>query len=1301
MTAQSTAVAERIAPFASAGSVLFSRIRSNAVLTSVVLMVLAAFPLASTAGEPCEPEWSYNIGQPGMNGTILAFEEFDDGETRAMYAGGSFTNAGGVNATRVARWDGAGWSSLGSGPNGTVRVLKTFDDGFGDNGESLYVGGNFGSAGGVSASRIVRWTGSSWSPLGAGANGSVFAMTVFDDQQGGGPALYVGGSFSQAGGLTTNGIARWDGTSWSTVGTGMGGVGSPRVEALAVYDDGTGPALYAGGRFTTAGGTSAPYIAKWDGTSWTSLGSGMNDLVTDLAVYNDGSGDALYAIGDFNNAGGVSASRIAKWDGTTWSFIGNLNGTGRALKVYDAGNGEGPKLYAGGNFGSAGGVSAPRIASWDGATWAPLSGGMNLAVEALGVFDEALGDGPALFVGGQFTLAGGEPSSRVAKWSCTGVPLEGNYWIGGNGDYHVAGNWLLPAVPTASDVVLFDSTWLLPDGNPINLPASYDVVLSSLGEASRMLVRTDEMKLNLFNNDFVLHQVPDDEFPSLVVGSYPDEDTRMIVRNSQFVSRTFEASSISIAEEPLSIGRLTFRNFSVVGEAHGNVYVGRRGQGTLIAEQNADFYYGKSGQSLIIGDEPGSVGLLNVQAGGRLLSMETPAEVVLGRQSGATGSVLLQGGGSSWTSLSNQLIIGESGHGNLTIQSSAQLFSQNLDGIVLGANAGSSATVLISGNGSQWTELAQAISTGAGQATISVLNGGVLAAPSINILATGAITGDSAIFGDLFNLGTIAPGSGLPGGLTINGNYRQVGPPPGGTSAESGSLQVRLGGSAHDSLVCTGIAELGGGLFVELFDGFQPTIKDQFEVFSASSLDTMNRRFDVAFLPGLSDGLFMKVQYVGASAFITVDELANLLGFSDPNLVDIQGQPTSIAVGDLNGNGSLDIAVTVQGDTPSDLGSLLVLINDGTGQSFSTQQFSVGVQPSAVALGDFSGVNGLDIAVANRGSNTVSLFLNNGGSFDVASPIPVGVAPSAIVAEDLGEGAVDLVVANEADNNIMILRNNGQAVFTPLAPIAVGAQPRSISAADLNSNGLADLVVGNFGDGTIMVMANTGNPSFQYVITSTVSVGLGPIGIDIEDLDNNKLLDISVLNQTSGDIAILKGLGGAEFSPPVNFQLGGEPRSFATVDLDSNGNVDIAIVVDDPASGLLVRILRNDTEQDGKDDPQLTFALADDVAEGEFPVLVASGDLTGNGVDNLITVNAPPSTIGASPTASTVAIRDGSGGETLLGDLNGDGVVNVSDLLLLLGAWGTCPSSGSCPADLNNDGVVNVSDLLLLLANWG
>src|SRR5579859_7292355 len=88
------------------------------------------------------------------------------------------------------------------------------------------------------------------------------------------------------------------------------------IFALTEFDSGTGPALYAGGFFTMAGGLPANYVAKWDGTTWTPLGSGMSNIVQTFAVFDDGTGAALYAGGFFKTAGGVAANSVAKWDGT-------------------------------------------------------------------------------------------------------------------------------------------------------------------------------------------------------------------------------------------------------------------------------------------------------------------------------------------------------------------------------------------------------------------------------------------------------------------------------------------------------------------------------------------------------------------------------------------------------------------------------------------------------------------------------------------------------------------------------------------------------------------------------------------------------------------------------------------------------------------------------------------------------------------------------------------------------------------------------------------------------------------------
>ena len=186
----------------------------------------------------------------------------DDGSGPALFAAGEFTTAGGVAAERVARWNGSSWSAPGSGVSDTVLALAVFDDG---SGPALYAGGEFTRAGGSVARHVAKWDGASWSPLGTGVSGTsddgVSALSVFDD--GNGLALYAGGRFTLAGGMAVSHIARWDGASWEPLGGGVGGANQPEVRALTVFNDRTGPALHAAGTFQKAFDSGDSYVAKW------------------------------------------------------------------------------------------------------------------------------------------------------------------------------------------------------------------------------------------------------------------------------------------------------------------------------------------------------------------------------------------------------------------------------------------------------------------------------------------------------------------------------------------------------------------------------------------------------------------------------------------------------------------------------------------------------------------------------------------------------------------------------------------------------------------------------------------------------------------------------------------------------------------------------------------------------------------------------------------------------------------------------------------------------------------------------
>jgi len=128
----------------------------------------------------------------------------------------------------------------------------------------------------------------------------------------------VGGIFPTAGGVAVNNIAGWTGSSWSAVGGGVSGPPypnpTPSVRSLTVHDDGNGPALYAGGIFTTADFANANNIAKWDGASWSALGSGVSGgdvpAVYSLTGHGEGAESALYAGGRFTN---LPDGHLARW----------------------------------------------------------------------------------------------------------------------------------------------------------------------------------------------------------------------------------------------------------------------------------------------------------------------------------------------------------------------------------------------------------------------------------------------------------------------------------------------------------------------------------------------------------------------------------------------------------------------------------------------------------------------------------------------------------------------------------------------------------------------------------------------------------------------------------------------------------------------------------------------------------------------------------------------------------------------------------------------------------------------------
>ena len=362
------------------------------------------------------------------------------------YAGGVFTKAGGIPANRIAKWNGSNWSALGSGISGSLgygfQVPPSRVSALVMSGSDLYVGGVFTNAGGSPAANIAKWDGNNWSALGPGISGPFYGDNHISALAVSGGEIYAGGSFSMAGGSPAGSIAKWNGTSWSALGSGVSG----GVQALAVSRGD----LYAGGYFSAAGGRPANYIAKWDGnnwhafggnglpapvsaiavvgtkvyagrhtwdgTNWSLGGSGLNASVHALAV----SGSNVYAGGWYIREPQTPAAHIAMWNGTSWSALGSgVDDDVSALAV------SGTDVYAGGWFTNAGGTAANAIAKWDGTNWSPLGSGVNGVVSALAV------SGSDVYAGGRFTTAGGDPADYIAKWDGTNWSALGSARLNG------------------------------------------------------------------------------------------------------------------------------------------------------------------------------------------------------------------------------------------------------------------------------------------------------------------------------------------------------------------------------------------------------------------------------------------------------------------------------------------------------------------------------------------------------------------------------------------------------------------------------------------------------------------------------------------------------------------------------------------------------------------------------------------------------------------------------------------------------------------------------------------------------
>jgi hypothetical protein len=391
------------------------------------------------------------------------------------------------------------------------------------------------------------------------------------------------------------------------------------------------------------------------------------------------------------------------------------------------------------------------------------------------------------------------------------------------------------------------------------------------------------------------------------------------------------------------------------------------------------------------------------------------------------------------------------------------------------------------------------------------------------------------------------------------------------------------------------------------------------------------------------------------------------IGFLNSSNPGTGSLPQGEVVGDFNGDGKADLAVTNESDS-----TVTILLGNGDGTFTAAVSPSTGSSPVAVAAGDFNGDGKTDLAVANTGnatipgSSSVTVLLGNGdGTFSPAASLATDLNPTSIAVGDFnGDGNADLAVANYSSNTVTLLLGNGDGTFsaTALSP-ATGNSPYAIVVGDFNGDGRADLATVNLGSRTVTVLLGNGDGTFTAASMSPAT-GENPDSIAVGDFNGDGKADMAVVltipnpsGAGSDGISVFLGNGDGTFSQsPVLYQYyGGGGNSIVAGDFNGDGKVDLAL---GEASDTLILLGRGDG----------TFIAANSPPNGYTGKFLVSGDFNGDGTPDLALANGTANTVEVlltelMQTASTTASNlspPGTGTHQILASFPGDSTYSPS-----------------------------------------
>ena len=389
---------------------------------------------------------------------------------------------------------------------------------------------------------------------------------------------------------------------------------------------------------------------------------------------------------------------------------------------------------------------------------------------------------------------------------------------------------------------------------------------------------------------------------------------------------------------------------------------------------------------------------------------------------------------------------------------------------------------------------------------------------------------------------------------------------------------------------------------------------------------------------------------------------------------------------DFNGDGLMDLVVANRATN-----NVSVLLNAGDGTFLPAMHTDVGDTPRYVVAADFDGDGDVDVATPDYDGHVVSVLLNDGiGQMSLHAQHPF-LRPACIETADLnGDGLPELIVPhwNKASPKpsqspalVTVLANRGGGDFEPVFPVEIDLQPRGIAVGDLDADGDPDVAISNLAGHNISILINKGG---ALAPGTTFGVGKEPRYLAIGDLDGDGISDLAIVHKRFNELWIMINDGALGFTVSGVYPTSAGPHSVILADLD--GDCDLDVVASNVLWPMAVDIYVNE---------ESSFDGLVSLATQNGPAHVVAGDLDGDGVDDLATANTGNGTV--SVYMSDVAQQLCG---PCPGDMNADGTVNVQDLVETITAWGPCGEE-CCELDLDGNGRVGVEELLQIIVGWG